>query len=114
MEGTLPTSLSCGTPSTPLIAPVAEYEHPTGQAVTGGFVYRGTAIPNLTGQYLFADYSSQLIWHIPTDTQPTKFVTDADGWDSGLNIASFAQDTDGELFLVDVRTSGIYKLIAGS
>ena len=54
------------------------------------------------------------IWHIPTDTAPTKFVTPADGWDSNLNIASFAQDTDGELFLVDVRTSGIYKLIAGN
>jgi glucose/arabinose dehydrogenase len=114
MEGTLQTTLTCGTPSSPLLPPVAEYEHPTGQAVTGGYVYHGTAIPNLVGHYLFADYSSQLIWHIPTDTQPTKFVTDADGWDSGLNIASFAQDTDGELFLVDVRTSGIYKLIAGS
>jgi hypothetical protein len=41
-------------------------------------------------------------------------VTPADGWDSNLNIASFAQDTDGELYLVDVRNSGIYKLIAGS
>jgi glucose/arabinose dehydrogenase len=113
-EGTLDTSLMCGTPATPLIPPVAEYEHPTGQAVTGGYVYRGSAIPNLTGQYLFADYSSGFIWHIAPDTPPTKFVTAADGWDSNLNIASFAQDTDGELFLVDVRTSGIYKLVAGS
>jgi glucose/arabinose dehydrogenase len=113
-EGTLDTSLMCGTPATPLIAPVAEYEHPTGQAVTGGFVYHGTAIPSLIGRYLFADYSSQHIWHIATDTAPTKFVVPADGWDSGLNIASFAQDIDGELYLVDVRTSGIYKLIAGS
>jgi glucose/arabinose dehydrogenase len=113
-EGTLDTSLMCGTPSTPLVPPVAEYEHPTGQAVTGGFVYRGSAIPNLAGRYLFADYSSGFIWHIATDTAPTKFVTPADGWDSNLNIASFAQDTDGELYLVDVRNSGIYKLIAGS
>jgi glucose/arabinose dehydrogenase len=113
-EGTLDTTLTCGTPTTPLIPPVAEYEHPTGQAVTGGYVYHGSAIPALVGQYVFADYSSQLIWHIPTDTAPTKFVTAADGWDSGLNVASFTQDADGELFLVDVRTSGIYKLIAGS
>ena len=63
-EGTLDTSLMCGTPATPLIPPVAEYEHPTGQAVTGGFVYRGTAIPGLVGRYLFADYSSQFIWQI--------------------------------------------------
>ena len=112
-EGTLDTSLMCGTPTTPLIPPVAEYEHPVGQAVTGGFVYHGTAIPALVGQYVFADYSSEFIWHIPTSTAPTLRVTAADGWDSNLNIASFAEDADGELYAVDVRTSGIYKLVQG-
>jgi len=110
-EGTLDTSLTCGTPTSPLLPPVAEYEHPVGQAVTGGFVYHGTAIPALAGRYLFADYSSQHIWTIPTNTAPTLTVTAAEGWDSNLHIASFAQDTDGELFLVDVRDSTIYKLI---
>jgi glucose/arabinose dehydrogenase len=110
-EGTLDTSLMCGTPSTPLSAPVAEYEHPTGQAVTGGFVYRGTAIPGLVGRYVFGDYSSGFIWHIATDTAPTRMVTLDDGWYSSLNIASFAEDTDGELYMVDVRDSAIYKLV---
>jgi glucose/arabinose dehydrogenase len=114
MEGTLDTGLTCGTPSTPLLPPVAEYEHPTGQAVTGGFVYHGTAIPGLVGRYVFGDYSSGYVWHIATDTPPTRMLTTADGWWSNLNIASFAQDTDGELYLVDVRTSGIYKLVPGS
>jgi len=115
MEGTFATGLSCGAPTTPLIPPVAEYDHSAGVAVTGGYVYRGSAIPNMVGQYVFADYSSGYIWHIPTDTAPTKMVTHADGWDSNVNIASFAQDTDGELFIIDVRTTGgIYKLIAGS
>ena len=114
MEGTMQTTLTCGTPTTPLVAPVAEYEHPTGQAVTGGYVYRGSAIPNLVGKYVFTDYSSGYIWHIPTDTAPTKMVTQADGWKSNLHPATFAQDTDGELFLIDVRVSAIYKLIAGS
>lgn len=112
MEGTLATSLTCGTPTTPLSPPVAEYAHPDGLAVTGGFVYHGSAIPNLVGQYVFTDYSSGVIWHIPTDTAPTRLIKYADGWNSNLNIASFAQDNDGELFLVDVRTSGLYKLIA--
>jgi glucose/arabinose dehydrogenase len=111
-EGTLDTSLSCGTPTTPLLPPVAEYQHPDGLAVTGGFVYHGTAIPNLVGQYVFTDYSSGYIWHIATDTPPTRMMVLADGWNSNLNIASFAEDTDGELYLVDVRTSSLYKLIA--
>jgi glucose/arabinose dehydrogenase len=113
MEGTLATSLMCGTPTTPLLPPVAEYEHPVGQAVTGGFVYRGSAITGLIGRYVFADYSSQHVWHIATSTAPTLRVIATDGWDSGLNIASFAEDTDGELFMIDVRDSSIYKLVPG-
>jgi hypothetical protein len=66
------------------------------------------------GRYVFGDYSSGWIWTIDTNTQPSLMVTLDDGWYSHLNIASFAQDTDGELYLVDVRTSGIYKLVAGS
>ena len=108
------TSLNCGAAAGPFVAPVAEYEHPTGVAVTGGYVYHGKAIPGLAGRYVFGDYSSGWLWNIPTDTPPTRFLLPADGRDSNTNIASFAQDTDGELYIVDVRTSGIYKLIAGS
>jgi glucose/arabinose dehydrogenase len=110
-EGTLDTALTCGAPTSPLIAPVAEYEHPVGQAVTGGFVYHGTAIPALVGRYVFGDYSSQLIWTIPTNTAPTLPVSYADGWDSDVHVTSFAQDADGELYVVDVRDGALYKLI---
>jgi glucose/arabinose dehydrogenase len=113
LEGTLQTALNCGTPTTPLQPPVAEYVHPVGVAVTGGYVYHGTAIPALVGRYVFADYSSGIIWNIATDTAPTRTMVAADGWESGLNPASFAEDNDGELYLVDVRTSSIYKLVPG-
>jgi glucose/arabinose dehydrogenase len=112
-EGTMQTTLNCGTPTTPLLPPVAEYVHPVGQSVVGGFVYHGTAIPGLVGRYVFADYNLGQIWSIATDTAPTLTVVTADGWESGLNPASFAQDNDGELFIVDVRTASIYKLVPG-
>jgi glucose/arabinose dehydrogenase len=111
-EGTLQTSLNCGTPATPLLPPVAEYIHPTGQSVVGGFVYHGTAIPGLVGRYVFADYNLGHIWHIATDTAPTRTMSTTDGWGSELNPASFAEDADGELYIVDVRTASIYKLVA--
>jgi hypothetical protein len=60
---------------------------------------------------VFADYSSQFIWSIPTTTPATLTVTAADGWDSNVHVTSFTQDADGELFLVDVRDSTIYKLV---
>jgi glucose/arabinose dehydrogenase len=112
-EGTLQTSLNCGAPTTPLLPPVAEYVHPTGQSVVGGFVYHGTAIPALVGRYVFADYNLGYIWNIATDTAPTRTMLTTDGWESGLNPASFAQDSDGELYIVDVRTASIYKLVQG-
>jgi hypothetical protein len=110
----LQTALNCGTPTTPLLPPVAEYVHPTGQSVVGGFVYHGTAIPGLVGRYIFADYNLGYFWHIATDTAPTRTVVISEAWASGLNPASFAQDNDGELFFVDVRKGFIYKLVAGS
>jgi|SRR5690349_19105463 len=113
-EGTMQTVLNCGTPTTPLLPPVAEYVHPTGQSVVGGFVYHGAAFPGLVGRYVFTDYNFGIIWNIATDTAPTRTIVAADGWASGLNPASFAQDNDGELFIVDVRTASIYKLVPAS
>jgi uncharacterized repeat protein (TIGR03806 family) len=83
-----------------LLPPVAEYSHTTGHAVTGGYVYRGTAIPGLVGRYLFGDFSSGLIFDIPNDTQPTITVTD--GLASAFNISTFAEDNDGELYVVNM------------
>jgi glucose/arabinose dehydrogenase len=110
-EGTQQTTLTCGSPSTPLQAPVAEYERSAGQSVIAGFVYHGAAFPGMVGHFVFADYNLQRIWHIPATTAPTRMVTASEGWISNINPASFAQDRDGELLLVDVRTSSLYKLV---
>jgi hypothetical protein len=45
--------------------PVAQYDHTEGLAVTGGFVYRGSAVPALVGHYLFGDLRNGRIFHIP-------------------------------------------------
>lgn len=100
-EGTRNTGLDCNSPPDPLLPPIAEYEHTLGAAVTGGYVYRGTAVPGLVGRYVFGDFASGRIWHIANDTQPTVRVTD--GFDSGLNISSFAEGNDGELYVVNIQ-----------
>jgi uncharacterized repeat protein (TIGR03806 family) len=100
-EGTQNTARGCGTPTGTFLPPVAQYTHSLGQAVTGGYVYRGAAIPSLVGQYLFADFVSGRIWNVPSDTPPT--VNVEEGYDSGLNVSSFAEDPDGELYVVNMR-----------
>jgi glucose/arabinose dehydrogenase len=48
-----------------LIQPIAEYTHSAGCSVTGGFVYRGNAVPRLKNRYVFGDYCSGTVWSIP-------------------------------------------------
>ena len=94
---------------TGLILPVAEYDHSQGFAVTGGYVYRGMDITFLQGQYLYADYSSGRIWGLQ-QTGPTRY-TSTGLLDTALNIASFAQDHDGELYIINL--GGSIHRIAG-
>ena len=97
-EGTRITGLPCGTQPNAL-APVAQYGRKTGVSVTGGYVYRGAAIAAMAGRYVFGDFGSGRILDIPESTQPT--LTISGGFASGLNIASFAEGIDGELYVVD-------------
>jgi glucose/arabinose dehydrogenase len=98
LEGTRPVGLPCGTEPN-LLPPVAEYGRSVGTTVTGGYVYRGTAIPSLFGRYVFGDFGSTSIWHIDAKTLPTASITG--GFSSGLNISSFGEGNDGELYVVD-------------
>jgi uncharacterized repeat protein (TIGR03806 family) len=100
-EGTLRTTgLSCVEPVDPQ-PPIAEYGRAEGRAVTGGYVYRGSAIPALVDRYVFGDFVSGNIWDIASDAQPTLTMTS--GLESGLNISSFAEGHDGELYVVNMQ-----------
>lgn len=82
------------------IDPVAEYDHSLGASITGGYVYRGSQSTGLQGRFIFGDYVSGRIWAWMPELaaqprQPTELL------DSGLNIASFGQGNDGELYVVD-------------
>lgn len=117
-----PTSCVCGDPN--LIMPIHEYTHggsPFRCSITGGYVYRGCAIPDLRGTYFFADYCSEQIWTFRylggvTDFRDRTAVI-APSVGTIDEIVSFAEDANGELYIIDqaTLTSGtngeIYKLI---
>jgi uncharacterized repeat protein (TIGR03806 family) len=102
---------SCAS-ATGLIDPVHEYPRNDGVSVTGGFVYRGADIPELVGDYLFADYGSGRLWRLVDDG--AEGLTDELLLDTGLSIASFGQGNDNALYLVDIGGGGLYRLVAGS
>lgn len=94
-----------------LILPVAEYDHSQGFAVTGGYVYRGSDTAFLQGDYLYADYATGRIWALE-QTAPSQY-TSTELLDTSLNIASFAQDHAGELYVIDLN-GGIFRIVGDS
>ncbi len=112
-EGTQPYS---GTAPGGLTDPVAEYGHGSGprqgNSITGGYVYRGP-VTSLAGQYVFADFVSGNIWSVPFSSlvpgqtlassrfarRNEDFAPDAGALSS---IASFGEDSAGNLFLVGI------------
>ncbi len=87
-----------------LIDPVTEYDHGVGNSITGGHVYRGTAIPDLVGLYVFADFGSGRFWAARPDGQGG--YTNDQLIDSGFSPTAFAPGADGELYFVDISGTG--------
>jgi glucose/arabinose dehydrogenase len=96
MEGNHCHEPAEGCDETGLILPRAEYSHSDGCSITGGYVYRGKAMRELDGWFLYSDYCSGKLWAVDTagDAPPVLLA------DTKLSVSSFGQDKDGELYLV--------------
>lgn len=89
--------------------PIAEYSHSEGEAVIGGYVYKGNGIPSLMGTYILGDYISGTIWGLK-ETAPGSW-TRSQLLSTQRNISSFGQDAAGEVYVVDYSGS-ILKLVS--
>lgn len=102
------TSDTPGCATSPLIDPVTEYGRDFGASITGGYVYRGAQHSGLSGRYIFGDFASGWLFAWIAESagvrEPTLLL------ESGLNISSFAQGNDGELYVVDYG-GGLYRLV---
>lgn len=102
MEGGHCYKPSTGCSASGLTLPLAEYSHGTGDsigcAIIGGYVYRGSAHPELYGRYFFGDECSGNIWDVaaagPSPQTPQLLLS------SGLNIDGWGEDINGELYVV--------------
>ena len=93
------------------LPPVIEYSTNKGCSVIGGYVYRGTSIPSLAGTYLYGDYCSGEIRGFRFENGLA--AGDALLIDSGLNITSFGENDDGEIYVLTQR-GRIYRLTAAA
>jgi glucose/arabinose dehydrogenase len=87
--------------------PVWEYGHDRGCSVTGGYVYRGRALPGLAGRYLFGDYCSGTIWALER-TPDGEVRVEALLRDGA--VSSFGEDEAGELYVCDHAAGVVSRL----
>ena len=105
MEGSLPYSGGRVTPD--MKAPAFEYGHGVDCSITGGYVYRGAALPELRGIYFYGDWCSGNIWTAwrdPDGVWQTRLFAA-----TGLQISSFGEDEAGELYVIN-HAGVLYRL----
>jgi glucose/arabinose dehydrogenase len=114
MEGThCYAAPGCDAAAQGLALPILEYGHGEGQSVTGGYVYRGPAMPAATGTYFYADFYTFVRTFRVAMGQATspQDVTGQLGVSVG-NVSSFGEDGCGELYVVSYG-GAIHKLVPG-
>ena len=95
------------------IEPIWEYHHDVGKSITGGHVYRGKAVPELAGAYLYADYVSGRIWALWYDPQSEVVTANRTLRESGPPILTFGEDDQGEQYFT-TQAGGIFKFAPSS
>ncbi len=96
-------------PGNNFIEPVVEYDHDEGCSVTGGTVYRGGALPSLSGAYVYTDFCSGTLW-AATPVDGSVATSTVIGAIPG-NPSSIAADHDGELYATGLFAGALYKLV---
>jgi glucose/arabinose dehydrogenase len=93
------------------VDPIFEYGRELGTSITGGYVYRGRALPDLQGKYIFADFGSGRLWALllPEERGGAYAIAEPLGqWK--MQPSTFGQDQDGELYIADYDSGKIYRL----
>ena len=104
----------------PLTDPIHEYDRTAGQSVTGGYVYRGSALPSgYRGRYFFADFVRGRVWSLALAVGPTgeAQASDLREHTAALSasaplgtISAFGVDADGELWIVGYSAGTIFRV----
>ena len=107
-EGTHPYLPERKVGPTPILPPAAEHDHAEARSITGGYVYTGTRLKELTGAYVYGDYETgkffQFRWDGKKATKPELIA------DTTVHITAFAEDNDGELVVLDYNGT-LHRLI---
>ena len=91
-----------------LVAPIFDYPRSLGASITGGYVYRGATLTQLSGLYVYGDFISGRIFSLVYDG---KAATNVELFDTSSNISTFGVDEAGELYFADYVSGTIFALV---
>ncbi len=91
-----------------MVDPIWEYGRDEGQSVTGGYVYTGSAIPDLAGLFVLADFISGRIWALDLPQSGPASPRSLGRWP--VLVSTFGRDPTGELYLADYGSGTVYRL----
>ncbi|MEZ4360594.1 MAG: PQQ-dependent sugar dehydrogenase [Kofleriaceae bacterium] len=94
------TTMRCETPG--LTDPIVAHDRGEARSITGGYVYRGAAMPSLVGTYIYGDFVTGTIWALTYDAE-NKPVPKVIASVAGSTLVSFAQGNDGEIYTVQIN-----------
>lgn len=122
VEGGHPFDTSLPAAYGPLTYPIYAYGRSDGASVTGGYVYRGTALPHLRGRYFFADFVTRRVWSLGFDVNAnTREANVTDRLDHTAEImvttplggvSGFGLDAAGELYVLDWTRGIVLRLVS--
>lgn len=109
MEGRQPVFKGISTGPSPVSPPTIDHPHSEAASITGGYVYYGKDLPELSGSYIYGDFQSGLVWAAWWDgVKVTKLEKIAE---TGLRLVSFGLDHAGELLLLEhERSNQLFRL----
>ncbi len=112
MEGRECFEPASGCDQTGLVLPAAQYDHRDGCSVTGGYVYRGSAIPALQGTYFYSDVCSGWVRSFRVSNGEAAEEREWPALEAG-NVTSFGQDDAGELYILTAAGT-VYRIVEGT
>lgn len=92
-----------------LVLPIHVYHHDEGCSITGGHVYRGSAIPDLVGTYVFGDFCAGRLWGLTTDDQGVAARVELEISVPPATLVSFGEDAAGEIYVLSFDDT-VYRL----
>ena len=110
VEGPQPVHNEAQPGPTPVLSPMVSHSHTEARSVTGGYVYRGSRLSELTGAYIYGDYVTGKIWALRTvngELASVQELADAD-----FRIIAFAEDRHGEIYVVGYDGT-IHEIVLG-